>query len=137
MLAQLSQYLYAGRLRQVPIDHGKVGIDRGGKRAKQRRAIGESVNDKALAQQLDGQDLTIVLVTFDENDAANFSFADGRQRCRSGRRERVVLPETDRPIPLVRSDHDWQSVWTSHRGVSTPKAGIKLAHHPLSLLFHP
>ena len=49
MPAQFSQQLYAGHLWQVPIEHGKVGIDRGGKRAKQRRAIGESVNDKALA----------------------------------------------------------------------------------------
>jgi hypothetical protein len=91
MLAQLSQYLYAGRLWQVPIEHGKVGIDRGGERAKQRRAIGESVNDKALAQQLDGQDLAIVLVTFDENDAAKLGLADGGRLCRSGRREQLVL----------------------------------------------
>jgi hypothetical protein len=43
------------------------------------------VNDKALAKQLDGQDLAIVLVTFDENDAATLSVADGGWRCRSGR----------------------------------------------------
>jgi hypothetical protein len=51
-----------------------------------------------LAQQLEGQDLAIVLVTFDENDAANLSLADGGQRCRSGRREYVVLVEADVPL---------------------------------------
>src|SRR5882672_5868478 len=99
MLAQFSQQLYAGRLWQVPIEHGKVGIDRGGKRAKQRRAIGESVNDKALAQQLDGQDLAIVLVTFDENDAAKLSLAADRQRRRS---RHLLLPETAGPVPFTR-----------------------------------
>ena len=34
-----------------------------------------------MAQQLDGQDLAIVLVTFDENDAAKLRLADGGQRC--------------------------------------------------------
>jgi hypothetical protein len=35
------------------------------------------VNDKALAQKLDGQHLAIVLITFDENDAGKLSPADG------------------------------------------------------------
>ena len=49
MPAQFGQQLYAGHLCQVPIEHRKVGIDRTGQRAKQRSAIGESVNDKAMA----------------------------------------------------------------------------------------
>jgi hypothetical protein len=77
-----------------------------------------------LAQQLDGQDLAIVLVTFDENDAAKLSLADGGRRCRSG-------------VPLVRRQHAWRSVQALGRGVSTPEARIKLAHHPRSLYVPP
>jgi hypothetical protein len=68
------------------------------------------VNGKALAQQLEVQDLAIVLVTFDENDAAKLGLADGGRLCRSGRREHVALPPIERPVPFGRRRQGRRSI---------------------------
>jgi hypothetical protein len=53
------------------------------------------VNDKTLAQQHDSQDLAIVLVTFDENDATKLCVANGCGR---------------RTVRFVLRRHGWQSI---------------------------
>jgi hypothetical protein len=48
------------------------------------------------------------LVTFDEDDAANFGLADGGRRGHLARCELVVL--TERLLSLGQRRHGWQSI---------------------------